>query len=96
MNGNGKDQSTDRAQFVATPGPGPTQEQLADMPSAQLPPPAPARNWDEILQNAAPKYTGQPGGQPRSLPLQRICVTGKSITPIRLATMGLDHLLLER
>ena len=42
MNGNGKDQSTDRAQFVATPGPGPTQEQLADMPSAQPPPSAPS------------------------------------------------------
>jgi hypothetical protein len=31
------------------------------------PPPAaptstPASNWDQILQNAAPKYTGQPGG----------------------------------
>jgi hypothetical protein len=24
--------------------------------------PAPASNWDQILQNAAPKYTGQPGG----------------------------------
>jgi hypothetical protein len=31
------------------------------MPSAQLPP-APASNWDQILQNVAPKYTGQSGG----------------------------------
>jgi hypothetical protein len=26
------------------------------------PSPAPASNWDQILQNATPKYTGQPGG----------------------------------
>jgi hypothetical protein len=58
-NGNGDDQSR-RAQFVAAPGPGPTQEQLADMPSAQLPP-APASNWDQIVQNADPRYTGKPG-----------------------------------
>jgi hypothetical protein len=42
---NGEDQSSDgakRAQFVAAPGPSPTEEQLSEMPSAQLPPPAPS------------------------------------------------------
>jgi hypothetical protein len=35
-----------------------------DQPSpAPGTPVVPASNWDQILQNAAPKYTGQPGGK---------------------------------